>query len=175
VLPLIGLLLAAHVLLLFVYDVKPLYLRIASVLIPLPFGFALLVWHPGRFALSAAAGVLGAVLAVTGMLAVTAHIDGVPMLPQDVREAKEILEYVASIALAFASGLLLGRWRYRRVAGRPSRLVLFLVQLFTVRDEGELAVLRVANRVQKLVSSLTPVATMAASLYAGVKAVIGEG
>lgn len=175
VLPALLLLLAAHVLMFFVYDVKPLYLRLASVLIPLPFGFALLVWHPRRFARSTCAGVVLAVLAVSGMLALTARVDGVPFLPGDLRELKEVLEYVASIALAFMTGLLLGRWRYRHLEGRPSRLVMFLVQLFTVRDEGELTVLRIANRVQKLASSLTPVATMAASLYAGIKAVIGDG
>lgn len=175
VVPALALLLAAHVVLFFIYDVKPLYLRIASVLIPLPFAFALLVWHPRRFASSVLAGCALAGLAVSGMLAITAGVDGVPFLPQDLRDVREVLEYMASIALAFVTGLLLGRWRYRRVTGRPNRLVLFLVQLFTVRDEGELAVMRVANRVQKLVNSLTPVATMAASLYAGMKAVIGDG
>ena len=175
VLPALILLLAAHVLLFFVYDVRPLYLRIASVLIPLPFGFALLVWHPRRYASSACCGVVLAALAVSGMLALTARVDGVPFLPGDLRELKEVLEYVASIALAFMTGLLFGRWRYRHLAGRPNRLVVFLVQLFTARDEGELTALRIANRVQKLVNSLTPVATMAASVYAGVKAVIGDG
>jgi hypothetical protein len=175
--PALILLLAAHAVLLFVFDARPLYLRIASMLIPLPFGFALLVWHPRRIVLSAIAGFVLAFAAVLAMLASTALIDKVPVLPQEAREIREVLEYAASIGLAFLTGLLLGKMRAHRLhAGpRPNRAVVFLAQLFTTDAEGELGLVRMSNRIHKLIASLTPVATAAASVYAGVKALFGDG
>src|SRR6185295_11203698 len=95
-LPALALLLAAHGVLLFMYDVKPLYLRVATILIPMPFGFLLAKHFPGRLGTSAAAGFATAILAVMGMLAITATIDKVPFLPQGARDWKETLEYVLS-------------------------------------------------------------------------------
>jgi hypothetical protein len=174
--PALILLLAAHVVLLFLFDARPLYLRIASMLIPLPFGFALLVWHPRRIALSAVAGFVLAFAAVLAMLASTAVIDKVPVLPQEAREIREVLEYVASIGFAFLTGLLLGKMRAHRlhVGPRPNRVVVFLAQLFTTDAEGELGLVRMSNRIHKLVASLTPVATAAMSVYAGAKAFFGD-
>ncbi len=171
------LLLAAHAVLLFAYDVKPLYLRIASILIPLPFGFALLVWHPRRIGMSGIAGFIMALAAVFLMLVTTSRIDHVPVLPQDARELREALEYVASIGLAFLTGLLLGSLRYHRlsIAPHPGRATVFLAQLFTADRNGELGIVRTAARIQKLVSTFTPIVTCAASIYAGVKALLFDG
>lgn len=171
------LLLAAHVLLLFVYDVKPLYLRIASILIPIPFGFALLVWHPRRMGMSGIAGFIMALVAVFLMLVTTSRIDPVPVLPQDAREMREALEYVASIGLAFLTGLLLGSLRYHwlSIAPQPGRVTVFLAQLFTADKDGELGIVKTAARIQKLVSTFTPIVTCAASIYAGIKALLGGG
>ena len=175
--PALILLLVAHGVLLFIYDVKPLYLRIASVMIPIPFGFALLVWHPRRMGLSAVAGFAMAFAAVFLMLMTTARMDNVPVLPQDAREIREVLEYVASIGLAFLTGLLLGKLRHHRlsIAPRPNRLVVFLAQLFTTDKDGEMGIVRTANRIQRLAAAATPAATGAASVYAGVKAFFGDG
>jgi hypothetical protein len=178
-LPTLLLLVAAHAVLLFVYDLKPLYLRIASMLIPLPFGFALLLWHPRRMLRSALCGFVMAALAVLAMLQVTAMIDKVPLLPQDLRELREVLEYVLSIGLAFFTGLLLGRLRLQQLQrlqpGRaPGRLMLLVAQLFTTNDKGELGLLQAVSRVQKLHAQIAPLAAGAASVYAGVKAVIGD-
>lgn len=178
-LPSLLLLVAAHAVLLFVYDLKPLYLRIASMLIPLPFGLALLLWHPRRMLRSALCGFVMAALAVLAMLQVTAMIDKVPLLPQDLRELREVLEYVLSIGLAFFTGLLLGRLRLQQLQrlqpGRaPGRLMLLVAQLFTTNDKGELGLLQAVSRVQKLHAQIAPLAAGAASVYAGVKAVIGD-
>lgn len=174
--PAAALLVAAHVVLLFVYDVKPLYLRIASMLIPIPFGFALFVWHPQRFRVSAIGGFGMAVVAVGLMLTTTGYLDNVPVLPQSVRDVREVLEYIVSIGLAFLTGLLLGKLRYRRlqVKPEPNRLAMFLAELLTTDKDGELGVLRLAGRIQKTVSTLTPIGTGLASVYAGIKALIGD-
>jgi hypothetical protein len=174
--PALVLLLAAHAVLLFAYDMKPLYLRIASIMIPIPFGFAMLVWHPRRMGISSVAGFIMALAAVFLMLVTTSRIDHVPVLPQDAREVREVLEYVASIGLAFLTGLLLGELRYHRlsITPRPGRTTVFLAQLFTSDKEGELGIIKMASRIQKLVSTMTPVVTGAASVYAGVKALLGD-
>ncbi len=175
--PALALLVAAHIVLLFIYDVKPLYLRIASMLIPIPFGFALLVWHPLRFRVSAVNGFVMAALAVWLMLVTTAYTDNVPVMPQRTQDLREVLEYIASIGLAFLTGLLLGKLRYRRlqVSPEPSRMTLFLAELFTTNQDGELGVVRLANRIQKTASAFTPIGAGAASIYAGIKALIGDG
>jgi hypothetical protein len=174
--PALALLVAAHVVLLFVYDIKPLYLRIASILIPIPFGFALFVWHPDRLRISAIGGFGMAAAAVWVMLLTTGYIDSVPVMPQSVRDVREVLEYVASIGLAFLTGLLHGKLRYRRlhVSTEPNRLAVSLAELFSTDKDGELGVLRLAARIQKALATLTPIGTWAASIYAGIKALLGD-
>lgn len=174
--PALALLVIAHIVLLFVYDVKPLYLRIASILIPIPFGFALLVWHPHRFRVSVIGGFAMGVAAVWLMLVTTAYVDKVPVMPQSARDVQEVLEYMASIGLAFLTGMLLGKLRYRRLHVRPepNRLAVFLAELFTTDKASELGVVRLATRIQKMVSAFTPIGAGAASIWAGIKALIGD-
>ena len=166
------LLLAAHFAIVILYDLKPLYLRIASLLIPLPFGFALFVWHPRRFALSAGIAFVIAAVTVLGMSAITSATDKTPVLPQDLREAREMLEYAVSIAFAFITGMLLGRLRYHRMHGKrqPSRVIVFLAQLLTTDADGQLGIQKMTVRVTKVVSALTPVGAASVSIYTGVKA-----
>lgn len=171
------LLLAAHALIVMVYDLKPIYLRVASLLIPLPFGVALYVWHPRRMVLSGALAIVTACLAVWGMSAVTGYVDKVPVLPQDVRDWRELIEYAASIALSAVTGLLLGKLRAVRTTSprrQPSRLVLFLAQLFTTHEDGELGLQKMIARITKLVATLTPVVSAGMSVYAGIRAFIGD-
>ena len=89
-------------------DISPLYLRLASIAIPLPFGF-LLIWHARHGILWAVIdGILVGLVAVAGMLIAVAVIDKVSVLPENAREWRETLEYVASIALANITGAVLG-------------------------------------------------------------------
>ena len=172
----LALLIAAQIVLLFIYDVKPLYLRIASILIPIPFGFALLLRHRNRFRNSAIGGFAMAAVAVWLMLVTTAYFDKVPVMPQTVRDIREALDYMVSIGLAFLTGLLLGKLQYRRLHGstEPNRLAVFLAELFSADKDGELGVLRLASRIQKTLSTLTPIAAWIASVYAGIKALLGD-
>ncbi len=173
--PVVALLLVAHGLLLFVYDVKPLYLRIATILIPMPFGFLLAMQHPTRLWASCGTGFVAAVLAVLGMLVITATIDKVPVLPQDLRDWRETLEYVLSIGLAFFAGLLGGQmyaaFRLKKV--QPGRVVLLIAKAVTPDKDGEFGIERAAKRIDKMVKATTPVATGATSLYLGLKAYLG--
>jgi hypothetical protein len=176
VVPALILLLAAHGFLLFIYDVKPLYLRIATILIPVPFGYLLALHYPDRFNHSLVAGFGLALAGVLGMLSVTALIDKVPVMPQGVREWRETIEYVLSIGLAFATGLLLGKYRAHRnlEAAQKNRFVLLLARAFVPNEEGKLGIEKVAKKLGKLQEAITPAATGAASIYAGIKAFLGD-
>ena len=88
-------------------NVSPLYLRIASVIIPMPFGMATFalskIGYRGAFGL----GALTAAVSVTGMFAVVAYLDGTSMVPATLQEWRETFEYGLSIALAFLTGNIL--------------------------------------------------------------------
>jgi hypothetical protein len=174
--PVLLLLLVAHGVLLFMYDVKPLYLRIATILLPMPFGFLLARHYPGRIWPSAAAGFAMAVLAVLGMLTITATIDKVPLMPQDARDWRETLEYVASIGLAVLTGLLAGEFyaAVKQSKIQPPKVIVLIAKAVTPNEEGEFGIERAAKRIDKLVKAATPAATGAASIYAGIKAFLGE-
>jgi hypothetical protein len=104
VLPAIILLLIAHYVIVFILDQKTLYLRVVSMVVPLPFGFAL-NWFanqtPVRVGLL---GFLGALTAVFAMATVTGFHDDVPILPDSVQDVREFIEYSLSIALAMTTG-----------------------------------------------------------------------
>ena len=174
--PALILLLAAHGFLLFVYDVKPLYLRLATIIIPVPFGYFLALHFAENFNKSLVAGFLLACAGVLGMLAVTAMIDKVPLLPQDLRDWRETIEYVLSIGLAFATGLLLGKHRAHRNMEevKKNRFVLLLTRAFTPNEEGKLGIEKAYKKVNKMVEAVTPVTTGAASVYAGIKVFLNQ-
>lgn len=107
ILPPILLLLAAHVLLVMKLDTQPLVIRVVSMIVPLPFGFAL-AWfaHLGL----RASGVVGAVVgivSVAGMTTIIGITDNEPILPQNGQEWREVIEYAVSIGLAVFTGSML--------------------------------------------------------------------
>ena len=105
----IVLLLVAHYLITLTFDLNAAVLRLATLTIPLAFGFFLFrqVRHGPLVALLLGAGI-GAV-SVVGMLSSVALIDGVPIVPSVRRDWQEAMEYLAGIALAAVAGNLLAR------------------------------------------------------------------
>ena len=102
------LLLVAHYLMVMILDLPTIYLRIVSIVIPLPFGMALL-WLERRGAgIALALGAVVGIVAVSGMQAVVGLIDQRPIVPADRGEWREAFEYSVSIALALVTGNLLG-------------------------------------------------------------------
>ena len=173
--PVLLLLVLAHWVMLFVYDVKPLYLRVATILIPVPFGFLLASQFPNEFRKSVLAAAALAFAGVFSMLTVTSFIDKVPLLPQDLRDWRETLEYVLSIALAFVTGMLLGEYHARRKLAelKTNRVVLLLARAFVPNEEGKLGIEKAVKKLIKLQEAVAPAATGAASIYAGVKVFLG--
>ncbi len=165
------LLMLGHWLFVFVYDAKILYLRIFALLLPLTFGF----FFARASRLSLVPGVLTsfvmAGLAVFGMSAVTGWIDGVPVLPQNMIEVREFIEFAASIGFSFMTGFWLQYWLIRRQAQQQAELL----HLQAAGGVGGLG--------GKLTDSLTKwsdfgsatvaFATTVLSIYTGLKDIVG--
>jgi hypothetical protein len=175
------LLVAAHILITIVLNVTPLYLRLASVVIPLPFGILLYAREKvgvGAFLV----GVLTASLAVIGMLAVTGINDNVPILPASWIEWREVMEYIASIALAYVTGNLLGLLIFDVLpktmshGGKPNPVAYRLAGLLG-QHVGEDQLRRRARKIQDLLRTAGPLvgiaASAGASIYAGLKGIFG--
>ncbi len=164
------LLIAAHFLITVVLNISPLYLRLASIVIPLLFGFALLWFSHHGIGWSILNGIIVGLISVMGMLTVVAFIDKVGILPENIREWRETLEYVVSIALANVTGtvvaLLFRRMLPRTLdaTGAPSPLAMTMARIIG-RHVGKQALRR---RAQKLQDKFGTIATAAAALVAGV-------
>jgi hypothetical protein len=103
-LPTIVLLLIAHYIIIFVLDQKALYLRVVSMLIPLPFGFALNWFAHQRIARVAMFGAIAGFIGVWSMSTVTGLHDHVSIWPDSLQDVRELIEYSISIALALTTG-----------------------------------------------------------------------
>jgi len=179
----IVLLIAAHFLIVVVLDISPLYLRFASIAIPLPFGFALLWLSHHGVRWSILDGIFIGLFSVGGMLTVIAFVDNVPILPQSVRDWRETLEYVASIALATVTGsviaILVRRMLPRTLdsTGAPNRVATTIARMVG-RHVGEQALRRRAQKIQDNSGTIaTAAAALAAgvgSIYTGVRALLGS-
>ena len=173
-----ALLLTAHFLVTFRFDVSEIYLRIASVLIPLPFGFALAAVKHIGFRGALTFGIVTAALSVWSMLAVTGYLDGVPVLPQNWLEWKESIEYGMSIALAFGAGNILAYLLFEVLpraftsSGKPSAAAYWIARAWG-QHVGKEALRRRARLLQHVLRTAGPivgfVATVSGSVYTGLK------
>ena len=174
------LLLGAHFLVVMTLNVSQLYLRIASVVIPLPFGMAAFALGKIGFRGASGLGVLTAIVSVTGMFAVVAHVDGTSMVPQSVREWRETIEYGLSIALAFLTGNILAMLVFVvlpttiATGGKPNALAYRFARMLG-QHVGRETMRRRARRIQDLIQMVVPlagvVAAAAGSIYTGLKGV----
>jgi hypothetical protein len=181
VLPVV-LLVAAHIIVTIELNVTPLYLRLASVIIPLPFGLAFYARQRTGFRIALAIGVLMAAIAVTCMLTVTGFNDHVPIIPGPWVEWREVIEYVASIALAFCTGNIVGLLIYDVLprtmmqGGKPNAVAYGIAGLLG-QHVGDEQLRRRARTVQNLMTTTGPlvgiVVTAGGSIYAGLKSIFG--
>jgi hypothetical protein len=172
------LLLAVHYLITVRFNVPLMYLRLGTLAVPLPFGVALLWLSHHGFRWSLMYGAVVGVVSVTGMLAIIAFIDHVPILPEDAREWREAAEYAASIMLAYATGNVLGALAQRIVprtldaSGAPSPAMIKLARMLG-GPAGQQALRR---RAQKIADNLGTIrtafgalGTAGASLFTGLR------
>jgi len=178
VMPLL-LLLMAHWLIAVVYDTKMIYLRIISMVLPLPFAYflfkdkqhRLFPWFVGVAFLS--------VTSVIGMSWITSMVDHSPIFPQSFSDWKEVFEYASSIALSYLTGMLLGgvvyagKQRHRRAA----RISPFMKAVATGLEDGRISpsnIHAIMKTFQDYGGTIVALGTTALSIYTGLKGIIGS-
>jgi hypothetical protein len=177
------LLLIVHFLMTITFDVNVVWLRLASMIIPLPFGVAVYsiskIGFRGAFVL----GAVTSALSVTGMLVVIGLHDHVPILPDNLRDWRETFEYGLSIALAFATGNIIAIVVFLvlpstiAASGQPNAAA-FRIARMLGQHVGQEGLRRRARRIQDLMQTVGPLAGLAAtacgSIYAGLKGIMGS-
>jgi hypothetical protein len=167
------LLLAAHFLATVTFDLPLIYLRLASLIIPLPFGIAACVAHRIGPRGALCIGVATALLSVGGMLTVIGYLDNVPILPGSWNEWRETFEYAASIALSLLTGNIMAVLALRLLpstiaSGDKPNPAAFRVALLLGPHLGEDALRRRARKIQDLAQTIGPLAGVAASAYGSI-------
>jgi hypothetical protein len=169
------LLLLSHALVTVVYDLPLVYLRVISIVLPLPFGYwlfkskqrSLLPWFVATAFMASAS--------VIGMSAITGWVDHTPVMPQSMVEWKEFIEYAASISFSFLTGMLIGGISYHRVHRSRSNSNSILKALVTQLGDGKLspdAIQQIIKKLESLTGSVVTVGTTAMSIYTGLKSVL---
>jgi hypothetical protein len=178
----IALLVGAHVIVTITLNVTPFYLRLASVVIPLPFGLALYAREKIGFGSAAIVGVLTASFAVTCMLVTTGINDNVPILPGPWVEWREVIEYTASIALAYLTGNILAFFIFdvlpkTMTQGHKANAAAYRIAGLLGQHVGQEQLRRRARTIQYMFRTAAPLAGMAVtaggSVYAGMKGIFG--
>jgi len=172
------LLLLAHWLIAVVYDTKMIYLRIISMVLPLPFAYALFNKHAYKLFPWFAGVIFLAITSVIGMSWITSLVDHSPVFPQNLFEWKEVLEYSASIAFSFLTGMLLGRMSYaEKQRARRAGLVNSMMKVASLNlKEGGASLKNVhglLKTVQEYGGTVVALGTTAVSIYTGLKGIIG--
>jgi hypothetical protein len=172
------LLLLAHWVIVIVYDTKMIYLRVVSMLVPLPFAYflfkghqhKLLPWFVGVAFLSTAS--------VIGMSWITSMVDHSPIFPQSLFEWKELIEYSASIAFSYLTGMLLGGVAYasKQRHRRKARISPFMKAVASGIGDGRISpknIYTIMKTLQDYGATVIALGTTALSLYTGLKGITG--
>ena len=161
-------LLMAHAVIIVVYDLKLIYLRLASILIPMPFAFFLFQkkknpvfpWFLGSLVL--------AFITVIGMSAITSLVDKTPVTPQSMIEWKEFIEYSLSITFSFLTGILLGTISFFKRSKHKIDINPMLKALLNLIVNKKLSPEALQELLQKSIKYVS-LATTLLSLYTGLR------
>jgi hypothetical protein len=178
VLPLL-LLLFAHWLITVVYDTKMIYLRIISMILPLPFAYLLFRGHQHKLLPWFIGAAVLAISSVIGMSWITSLVDHSPIFPQSLFEWKEVIEYSASIAFSFLTGMLLGGVAYasKQRHRRAATINPFMKAVATGLAEGQMSassIHSIMKVLQDYGGTIVALGTTALSIYTGLKGIIGS-
>ena len=172
------LLLLAHWLIAIVYDTKMIYLRIISMILPLPFAYFLFKSHAHRLFPWFVGVVFLAIAAVIGMSWITSLVDHSPVWPQNLFEWREVLEYSASIAFSFLTGMLLGGVAYgSKQRRRQVGIINALIKIASTQSAGGVSIQGVHGLMKILHEyggTVVAFGTTAVSIYTGLKGIIGS-
>ncbi|OIQ83591.1 hypothetical protein GALL_346030 [mine drainage metagenome] len=169
-LPLLAVLLLylSHLLIIGIWDLNPWWLRVLSVLLPLPFGW----YHARSIRATLVAALVIAALSIYGMLVTTSLLDHVPILPQTRGDWLEVAEFAASIGLSYLTGSQLGGWLRRRRGPDEDSLAFELASLLARHSaaKGETAGgmrLRIES-LANYINIITVLITAAGTLITGI-------
>lgn len=173
------LLLLAHWLIAVVYDTKMVYLRIISMVLPLPFAYFLFKNHQHRLIPWFIGIAFLSVTSVIGMSWITSMVDASPILPQNLSEWKEVFEYAASIAFSFLTGMLLGGVAYasKQRHRRAVRISPFMKAVATGLGGGQISpsnIHSIMKTLQDYGGTIVALGTTALSIYTGLKSILGS-
>ena len=171
------LLLLAHWLIAIVYDTKMIYLRIISMILPLPFAYFLFKGHAHRLFPWFVGVVFLAIASVIGMSWITSLVDHSPVWPQNLFEWREVLEYSASIAFSFLTGMLLGGVAYgSKQRRRQAGIINALIKIASTQSAGGVSMQSMHGLMKTLHEyggTVVALGTTAVSIYTGLKGMIG--
>jgi hypothetical protein len=171
------LLLLAHWLITVVYDTKMVYLRLISMILPLPFAYFLFKGHAHKLFPWFVGVVFLAISSVIGMSWITSLVDRSPVWPQNFFEWKEVLEYSASIAFSFLTGMLLGGVAYAsKQRRRQAGIMNMLIKVASTHSGGGASIQGVhglMKSLQEYGGTVVALGTTAVSIYTGLKGIIG--
>jgi len=171
------LLLLAHWLIAIVYDTKMIYLRIISMVLPMPFAYFLFKGYAHKLFPWFVGVVFLAIASVIGMSWITSLVDHSPVLPQNLFEWKEVLEYSASIAFSFLTGMLLGGVAYAgKQRHRQTRIMNVLNKAASSRTaDGSTSIQGLFGLIkifEEHAGKIVALGTTAASIYTGLQGII---
>ena len=178
VVPLLILLLA-HWLIVVVYDAKMIYLRVISMLVPLPFAYFLFKEHQHKLLPWFIGVAFLSTTSVIGMSWITSTVDNSPVFPQGLFEWKEVIEYAASIAFSFLTGMLLGGVAYasKQRHRRAARINPFMKAVAEGLGHGQISpgnLFTLMKTLQEYGGTIVALGTTALSIYTGLKGIIGS-
>ncbi len=173
------LLLLAHWLIAVVYDAKMVYLRIISMALPLPFAYFLFKEHQHKLLPWFIGAAFLSITSVIGMSWITSLVDQSPIFPQNLFEWKEVIEYSASIAFSFLTGMLLGGVAYASKQRHRRKAILspFMKAVASGLGDGKISpsnVYTIMKTLQDYGATIIALGTTALSLYTGLKGIIGN-
>jgi hypothetical protein len=166
----------------YAFDVNTIWLRLASMAIPLPFG--IVIYSVSRIGFKGALGIatVMAIASIIGILLIVHVMDGDPIIPKDWFQWKESIQYGVSIALAFCVGNIVANVVFLvlpstiAASGQPNAAA-FRIARMLGQHVGQEGLRRRARRIQDLMHTVGPLAGLAAtaagSVYAGLKGVMG--
>jgi len=175
----VGLLLLAHWLIVVVYDLRTVNLLLSSIVIPL--GVAIAFTRRRRIALRSEVAIALSIglLAVFGMSYVTSVVERTSFLPENWREWRETLEYVASISFAYLTGVLASSaWQAHvgRGSGRVGETTLRVAQKLAKATgqalETGTKVGKQVKGIHDLINFSVPAATAVVSIVTGINGIL---
>jgi hypothetical protein len=166
-------LVAAFTMLSLVFDVKEVWLRVASILIPVAFAFVHAARRRFGFAREALFGLLVTTAFLAIMTFILARLQDLPWAPQDAREWREIITYGSSILCAWLTGAILARILAERTGLRSAGpLALEAARLLASfssngRQRGD-QVKALASALQSFASNVAIAGTSIAAVWTGI-------